>query len=236
LYTYEGDVVLDPFMGSGSSAVAALRTGRHFLGYDTDAGYVLRANQRVLEESALAERPAGGESATSVPLRVSIPAQPGPRAEEVAEPEDPVARAVTEGRQATQVARILLESCGFVDLRAEVKVPGITAELSFVGRDRRGDEWAFDVWGAFTVKELPGLRRVETMWRALGKAAVLHAAGPGMPLVLLTTGTPARGSAAHSTLNTLTGPRRPVLDVVQLLHRIDAGRLHEYASRGRPKG
>src|SRR6202790_3097621 len=35
LYTYEGDVILDPFMGSGSSAVAALRTRRRYVGFDT---------------------------------------------------------------------------------------------------------------------------------------------------------------------------------------------------------
>ncbi|MEL7210528.1 MAG: site-specific DNA-methyltransferase, partial [Actinomycetota bacterium] len=36
LYTYEGDLVLDPFMGAGTTAVAAVRTGRHYVGYDTD--------------------------------------------------------------------------------------------------------------------------------------------------------------------------------------------------------
>src|SRR5690606_23691376 len=40
LYTYRGDVVLDPFMGSGTTAVAAVRTGRRYLGYDTDESYV----------------------------------------------------------------------------------------------------------------------------------------------------------------------------------------------------
>jgi site-specific DNA-methyltransferase (adenine-specific) len=50
LYTYEGDVVLDPFMGSGSTAVAAVRTGRHFLGYDTDPAYVEAARARVAGE------------------------------------------------------------------------------------------------------------------------------------------------------------------------------------------
>jgi DNA modification methylase len=50
LYTYEGDVVLDPFMGSGSTAVAAVRTGRHFLGYDTDPAYVEAARERVAGE------------------------------------------------------------------------------------------------------------------------------------------------------------------------------------------
>jgi len=59
LYTYEGDVVLDPFMGVGSTAVAAVRTGRRYLGYDTDPGYVEAARRRVAEERARVEA-AGG--------------------------------------------------------------------------------------------------------------------------------------------------------------------------------
>ena len=47
LFTYDGDVVLDPFMGSGTTAVAAVNTGRHYIGYDTDAGYVRRARERI---------------------------------------------------------------------------------------------------------------------------------------------------------------------------------------------
>ena len=47
LYTYRGDLVLDPFMGSGTTAVAAIRAQRHFVGYDTDPGYVERARQRI---------------------------------------------------------------------------------------------------------------------------------------------------------------------------------------------
>jgi site-specific DNA-methyltransferase (adenine-specific) len=50
LYTYSGDLVLDPFMGSGTTAVAAVRTGRHFVGYDTDPAYVERAKERVESE------------------------------------------------------------------------------------------------------------------------------------------------------------------------------------------
>ena len=59
LYTYKGDVVLDPFMGSGSTAVAALRAGRRFVGYDTDPEYVDRAKTRVKEEQARLEGTAG---------------------------------------------------------------------------------------------------------------------------------------------------------------------------------
>lgn len=52
LYTYVGDLVLDPFMGSGSTAVAAARTGRHYVGYDTDPDYVRLATERVAAEHA----------------------------------------------------------------------------------------------------------------------------------------------------------------------------------------
>ena len=47
LYTFEGDVVLDPFMGSGTTAVAALECGRHFVGYETDSEYIVKAEARI---------------------------------------------------------------------------------------------------------------------------------------------------------------------------------------------
>lgn len=52
LYTYRGDLVLDPFLGSGSTAVAAVRTGRRFAGYDIDPHYVALAARRVEAEMA----------------------------------------------------------------------------------------------------------------------------------------------------------------------------------------
>lgn len=52
LYTFEDDLVLDPFLGSGSAAVAAARLGRRFVGFDTDAGYVETARARVRAELA----------------------------------------------------------------------------------------------------------------------------------------------------------------------------------------
>jgi len=55
LFTYRDDVVLDPFCGSGSTAVAAVRTGRHYLGFDTDPAYLAVAAARI--EAALAEPP-----------------------------------------------------------------------------------------------------------------------------------------------------------------------------------
>jgi site-specific DNA-methyltransferase (adenine-specific) len=55
LYTFENDLVLDPFMGSGSALVAAARLGRRYVGYDLDANYVDISRRRVAE--ALDTRP-----------------------------------------------------------------------------------------------------------------------------------------------------------------------------------
>ncbi|HEX6946759.1 MAG TPA: site-specific DNA-methyltransferase [Acidimicrobiia bacterium] len=49
LYTYKGDLVLDPFIGSGTTAVAAIETERHYVGFDTNPEYVELANQRIAE-------------------------------------------------------------------------------------------------------------------------------------------------------------------------------------------
>jgi site-specific DNA-methyltransferase (adenine-specific) len=51
LYTYEDDLVLDPFMGSGSTAVAAARSGRHWVGIETEAEYIELARARLAEET-----------------------------------------------------------------------------------------------------------------------------------------------------------------------------------------
>ncbi len=46
-YTYEGEVILDPFMGSGQTAIAALQGNRHYLGYEIEADYVRLAEKRI---------------------------------------------------------------------------------------------------------------------------------------------------------------------------------------------
>ncbi|MEE8448915.1 MAG: site-specific DNA-methyltransferase [Thermodesulfobacteriota bacterium] len=50
LYTFEEEVVLDPFVGSGTTCLAALATNRHYLGYDTDPEYIKLAEDRISEE------------------------------------------------------------------------------------------------------------------------------------------------------------------------------------------
>ncbi|MCL0040884.1 site-specific DNA-methyltransferase [Thermodesulfovibrionales bacterium] len=47
LYTFEEEVVLDPFIGSGQAAVAAIKTNRHYVGYDISEEYVKLAERRI---------------------------------------------------------------------------------------------------------------------------------------------------------------------------------------------
>ena len=47
LYTFKGEVVLDPFCGIGSTCIAALKSGRHFVGYDVSREYLEMANRRI---------------------------------------------------------------------------------------------------------------------------------------------------------------------------------------------
>jgi site-specific DNA-methyltransferase (adenine-specific) len=47
LYTFENDVVLDPFVGSGTACVAALKTNRKYVAYDIDKKYCDLAERRI---------------------------------------------------------------------------------------------------------------------------------------------------------------------------------------------
>ena len=47
LYTFEGDLVLDPFMGVASTAVAAVETGRDYVGFEINPEYVDLAERRL---------------------------------------------------------------------------------------------------------------------------------------------------------------------------------------------
>jgi hypothetical protein len=92
------------------------------------------------------------------------------------------------------------------------------------------------VSGAFTSTRA-GLRRAETLWKALGKAAVLHASHPDIPLVLITTDAPVPGSAGDQALMALRQDRQPggfgaVFDVIEMESADDRIRLRRYAARG----
>lgn len=54
LFSAEGQTVLDPFLGSGSHGVAALRAGRDFIGFELNADYFALAQRRIEETADLA--------------------------------------------------------------------------------------------------------------------------------------------------------------------------------------
>ncbi len=47
LYTFDGEVILDPFMGSGQAAIAAIQANRHYIGYEVDKTYLSLAKKRI---------------------------------------------------------------------------------------------------------------------------------------------------------------------------------------------
>ncbi len=223
LYTYEGDVVLDPFMGAGTSAIAAVRTNRHYLGFETDAAYIDRANERI--EAARTVTTASTDSLrTELPATKRAPAEAG---------DDLLTRAVQEGRQAPFLTRQILEDVGFGDIREKVTIRGLGIALSFVATDQTGRDWAFDVSGGFT-NSRSGLCQIDTLWKELGKAAVLHQLDESerLPLVLVTTDAPVRNSSGDKALHAVLGPGKPVHDVVEILDGAGHERLRSYATNG----
>jgi DNA modification methylase len=47
MYTFKGDIVLDPFIGAGTTAIAALKSERKYIGYDIDPVYVKLSEERI---------------------------------------------------------------------------------------------------------------------------------------------------------------------------------------------
>ncbi len=48
LFSFTNDIVIDPFMGSGTTAIAAIKNNRNFLGYEINEEYINLANNRIL--------------------------------------------------------------------------------------------------------------------------------------------------------------------------------------------
>src|SRR5580692_5865627 len=118
LYTYQGDLVVDPFCGSGTTLVAALRSGRDAVGYDLDPAYVDIALSRLAGDEAVpaASVADGGESGG--------------------------------GTAVMTLAREAIEKAGFVDVRANRRLRGLGMAVSFSAVGAGGRTWYFDVAGA----------------------------------------------------------------------------------------
>jgi DNA modification methylase len=209
LYTYRGDLVLDPFAGAGSTAVAAVRCSRHYACYDLDQSYIRLAEARVAGER---QRLATGNA--TAPAFVDG---------------DLHSAAMREGRAATDLARAAIEAAGFADIRANHRQPG-GLEVAFSATGLGGRLWFFEVTGGFT-SHRPGLQRSDALWKALGRAAVLHQVGAA-PLVLLTAGLPPGNSPAATALQQVTGPGKPVYAVVDVTRRSGVEDLRALGTSG----
>jgi hypothetical protein len=83
LYTKEGDVVLDPFVGTGTTAVACKQMKRHFIAIDNDPEYVKMAQQRLTTKAkqeettdAPTQDPDAGENAAPEPMPEETDTEP----------------------------------------------------------------------------------------------------------------------------------------------------------------
>ena len=56
LFSFTNDIVIDPFMGSGTTAIAAIKNKRNFVGYEINEEYINLANNRILNLKINAER------------------------------------------------------------------------------------------------------------------------------------------------------------------------------------
>ena len=121
-----------------------------------------------------------------------------------------------------------MEQCGFEDIRADVKLPRLGIDVSFIARDGDGEEWAFELAGTFTSSGA-GLRRADALWRAVGKASIWHQARGAGAFVVLTTDAPAPRTASRVALDLVTGPDKPITDVIELLDTAAHERLRSYA-------
>jgi DNA modification methylase len=52
MFSFVGDTALDPFLGTGTTAIAAAKTGRHSIGFEIDEHYFDLAQKRVSNETS----------------------------------------------------------------------------------------------------------------------------------------------------------------------------------------
>jgi DNA modification methylase len=232
LYTFRDDLVVDPFMGSGTTLLAAICSGRRYLGYDTDAGYVATAKQRVAEELERRAAAEPGRRAAAEPGR-RAPAAPAPRRkapQPVQQPSRDFQVVTPKAEKAAQaIAEDLIVDAGFAITRQNSRLRGLGVAVNFIAVDADGDPWYFDVSGAFTVTRA-GLSSTGALLRSLGRANVMsHNAKT--PLVLLTSSLPKPGSDGDLALRAV-GPS-VIFDAIEMQADDQVARLKMYAEGGR---
>jgi DNA modification methylase len=227
LYTYEDDLVLDPFMGSGTALAAAAKLSRRYVGYDLDPTYCEIARERV--EATAAER---APMSPEPPTRARQGAR---RVDPAPSNEDFQARASREGLAAQHLAAELIEDAGFEIEKRNTRLRGLGVVVNIMARDQLGTNWLFDVSGAFTTTR-GGLLRTDTVWKALGRAHVVAINRAkrrdlvGAPYILISSHLPRPGSEGDSALR--AAGSSAVFDVIEMGSPDDLARLARYAAGG----
>ena len=222
LYTYEDDLVLDPFMGSGTTLVAAYKAWRRAVGYDIKPEYVEIAHRRLeraRRRPSLLDQdpePEGAVNGTPQPGGISM-ARPSI--------EHFQARAVREGKKVQDLARGALEAAGFTIVKTKPRIPAVGIQYNFLVENQQGKRWYVDVSGAFTTVR-PGLQRTDTLWKALGRAHVLRMARLDTPLLILTSNLPKPRSEGWKALKAVSP--QSVFDAIEIFNEWDNVRLAHY--------
>lgn len=230
LYTYKDDIVLDPFAGAGTTLVAAARTGRIGVGYDTDGTYIDIARERL---DAELDRASQRDEATRR-IELAPPLQqeqilarlPLEDRQELFQ-----ARAVLDGKKAHDIAKLRLHAAGFDNVDDKAKHPSGMVEFNFLLTSPDGArQWWVDVSGAFTTSR-PGLQRIDAVWKLLGRLHVLTATSDGQDrrggVLVLTSNLPKPGSPGDKALRAV-GPG-VIFDAIELYDAAGLARLREYA-------
>jgi len=222
LYTYADDLVVDPFMGSGSTLVAAAKVGRRYVGYDLDPAYVDIARARVQATQIKSEEPASAlKRSASAAVTTPSMAKGGD--------DDFQARATREGKAAQAIAEQVLEDAGFTIVGRNARLRGLGLTVNLLAVDGDQVPWFFDISGAFTTTK-GGLVRTDTVWKSLGRAHVLANKGKA-PVVLLTSHLPRGGSEGDVALR--AAGMDAFFDAIEMLSDEGRSRLRTYAEGGR---
>lgn len=200
LYTYEGDVVLDPLSGSGTTMVAAEQTGRVGIGFDTDIDYVELANKRIANEG-------------------TVPATNGHEARH--------GTALAAGRKMLDLTVDELERLGFAFTTAGAKFGTLGIELTGVATARDGREFFVDVVGGFTLTK-PGLQKSEEVWRTLARYHLLRTAQPDARMLVITSSLPRKGTPPAKAL--FAAHDEGSFEVFELFDEDASARLAELAT------
>ena len=217
LYTFVGDTVVDPFAGSGSTLVAAVRTGRIGVGYDLDHAYVELATARLADETARTERI---QSAMVTDDQTGLTDHE--RRDLFYE------KALEEGKKISDIAERVLGELGFKIESRKPSVRGIGLDYDFIVSSTDGEQvWYIDIAGSFTSAK-SGLERSEGVWRVLGRLSALRSIEPDARVIVLTPNLPRKTSPSAKALRAV-GPTE-LFDAVELFDPAGQTRLGAYAS------